>query len=224
MAPVLLRAARRRSDEPGPPVQAGPAASSSARTAAAASRTRAAARTATGTTSGSIPTNPKHVIGGDDGGLWISYDGGNRWWKSEQPADLAVLSRERRRQGPVPGLRRPAGQQLVGRRLGVSGRHHERALGEPVRRRRLLDVRRSDRPERGLLPSRRAATSARVDRKTHGVARHPAEGRLQGEAALQLEHADPREPDAEGHDLHRRAVPVPLARSRRHAGSASRRT
>jgi photosystem II stability/assembly factor-like uncharacterized protein len=27
------------------------------------------------------PTNPKHVILGDDGGLWLSYDGGNRWWK-----------------------------------------------------------------------------------------------------------------------------------------------
>lgn len=29
------------------------------------------------------PTNPKHVVGGDDGGLWISYDGGAKWWKSE---------------------------------------------------------------------------------------------------------------------------------------------
>ncbi len=28
------------------------------------------------------PANPKHVIGGDDGGLWISFDGGNRWNKS----------------------------------------------------------------------------------------------------------------------------------------------
>ncbi len=28
------------------------------------------------------PDNPKHVIGGDDGGLWTSYDGGNHWWKS----------------------------------------------------------------------------------------------------------------------------------------------
>ena len=28
------------------------------------------------------PTNPKHVVGGDDGGLWTSYDGGTRWWKS----------------------------------------------------------------------------------------------------------------------------------------------
>ncbi len=28
------------------------------------------------------PDNPKHVVGGDDGGLWLSYDGGNRWWKT----------------------------------------------------------------------------------------------------------------------------------------------
>jgi photosystem II stability/assembly factor-like uncharacterized protein len=27
------------------------------------------------------PANPKHVIMGDDGGLWLSYDGGTRWWK-----------------------------------------------------------------------------------------------------------------------------------------------
>jgi photosystem II stability/assembly factor-like uncharacterized protein len=28
------------------------------------------------------PTNTSHVIGGDDGGLWVSSDGGNRWSKS----------------------------------------------------------------------------------------------------------------------------------------------
>lgn len=28
------------------------------------------------------PTNTKHLIGADDGGLWTSYDGGSRWWKS----------------------------------------------------------------------------------------------------------------------------------------------
>ena len=27
------------------------------------------------------PTNTQHVIAGDDGGLWQSYDGGNKWWK-----------------------------------------------------------------------------------------------------------------------------------------------
>ena len=63
------------------------------------------------------PENTQHLIGGDDGGLWISYDGGEPLVEGRQPADLAVLPRERGRQGPVPGVRRPAGQQLVGRRL-----------------------------------------------------------------------------------------------------------
>jgi photosystem II stability/assembly factor-like uncharacterized protein len=29
------------------------------------------------------PANTDHVIAGDDGGLWYSYDGGNRWWKAD---------------------------------------------------------------------------------------------------------------------------------------------
>ena len=29
------------------------------------------------------PDNPQHLIGGDDGGLWFSRDGGNRWWKAD---------------------------------------------------------------------------------------------------------------------------------------------
>ena len=29
------------------------------------------------------PDNTNHVVGGDDGGLWHSYDGGNRWWKGD---------------------------------------------------------------------------------------------------------------------------------------------
>jgi len=28
------------------------------------------------------PDNTKHIIGGDDGGLWLSWDGGSRWWKT----------------------------------------------------------------------------------------------------------------------------------------------
>ncbi len=28
------------------------------------------------------PQNPKHIVGGNDGGLFISFDGGNRWWKN----------------------------------------------------------------------------------------------------------------------------------------------
>ena len=29
------------------------------------------------------PNNPSHVFAGDDGGLWVSYDGGNKWWKTD---------------------------------------------------------------------------------------------------------------------------------------------
>ncbi len=46
-------------------------------------RTSAAAGTATSTTSGSIPPNTDHLIAGDDGGVWYSYDGGNKWWKAD---------------------------------------------------------------------------------------------------------------------------------------------
>jgi photosystem II stability/assembly factor-like uncharacterized protein len=28
------------------------------------------------------PANTKHLVGGDDGGLWFSYDGANKWWKA----------------------------------------------------------------------------------------------------------------------------------------------
>ena len=28
------------------------------------------------------PSNTKYLVGGDDGGLWYSYDGANRWWKA----------------------------------------------------------------------------------------------------------------------------------------------
>src|SRR5206468_1221479 len=28
------------------------------------------------------PNNTKTIVGGDDGGLWYSYDGANRWWKA----------------------------------------------------------------------------------------------------------------------------------------------
>ena len=29
------------------------------------------------------PNNPQHVFAGDDGGLWISFDGANKWWKTD---------------------------------------------------------------------------------------------------------------------------------------------
>ncbi|MBL6749684.1 MAG: sialidase [Nevskia sp.] len=29
------------------------------------------------------PKNASHIVAGDDGGLWLSYDGGNKWWKGD---------------------------------------------------------------------------------------------------------------------------------------------
>ena len=29
------------------------------------------------------PENTNHLIAGDDGGVWYSYDGGNNWWKAD---------------------------------------------------------------------------------------------------------------------------------------------
>jgi photosystem II stability/assembly factor-like uncharacterized protein len=29
------------------------------------------------------PNNTDHLIAGDDGGIWYSYDGGNKWWKGD---------------------------------------------------------------------------------------------------------------------------------------------
>ena len=29
------------------------------------------------------PTDPDHLITGDDGGVWYSYDAGNKWWKAD---------------------------------------------------------------------------------------------------------------------------------------------
>ena len=29
------------------------------------------------------PGNSQHIFAGDDGGLWYSYDGGNKWWKAD---------------------------------------------------------------------------------------------------------------------------------------------
>ena len=96
--------------------------------------------------------------------------------EGRKPADLAVLPRERRRPGPVPGLWRPAGQLELGRRQRLPGRHHQQPLGKPVRRRRLLDVQRPGRPRLRLrrVPGRQPR--ARQPPYAPG-ARHPADGR-----------------------------------------------
>ena len=215
----------RRPDEPEPALQARPRPDRQRRTAARASR----------------------GIGGGAHGdwhdLWIDpdehrarhraattagsgtrYDGGNRWWKANNLPISQFYHVSVDDKDSVPGLRRPAGQQLLGRRLaripgGITNARWENLYGgdgfwtfvDPTD------------PDYVYAEAQGGYDRPRQPQDARD-ARHPAAGRLQGEAALQLEHADPRQPDAEGHDLHRRAVPVPLARPRRRPGSASRRT
>ena len=66
------------------------------------------------------PTNTQTVIAGDDGGIWYSHNSGAKWWKGEnlpisQFYHVSVDDRD-----PVPGLRRLAGQQLLGGAIPVS--------------------------------------------------------------------------------------------------------
>ena len=93
------------------------------------------------------PKNTDHLITGDDGGIWYSYDGGDKWWKGENLpiSQFYHVSVDMDRPFNVYG-----GLQDNSSWVGNSeypGRHHEQPLGEHVRRRRLLDVRRSRGPD-----------------------------------------------------------------------------
>ena len=86
------------------------------------------------------PANSKYIVGGDDGGLWLSYGRRHEVVERHEPADQSVLSRERRQQRSVSSLRWTPRQLVLGGRQRLPGRHHERALGKCVRRRWILVV------------------------------------------------------------------------------------
>ena len=136
-----------------------------------------------------------------------------------QPAGGPVLPRQLRHGLAVQRLRRPAGQQFVVRAVAAVGRDPEPAVAVAVGRRRVLGVPRSDRPRHHLRrdPGRQPVPRPAVDAREQGHQAVAAEGRA--EVPVQLEHADPHEPDAPGHDLLRRAVPLPLARPGRVVGA-----
>ena len=132
---------------------------------------------------------------GDDGGLWISYDGGNKWWKADNLPISQFYHVSLDDKDPVPGLRRPAGQQLLGRRFAPiraasparAGRTSTAATASGCSPTRPIPT--------SSMPSTRAATSGASTCSTPRGARHPAQARRRGsqalqEAALQLEHAD----------------------------------
>ncbi len=67
------------------------------------------------------PANPQNVIAARRWRDLVFLQWRQQMVERKQPADLAVLSRERGRRGSVSGLRRFAGQRLLGRRIAIPG-------------------------------------------------------------------------------------------------------
>ena len=106
------------------------------------------------------PTDPRHMINGNDGGANISLDGGETWTTREQPADRRDLSHRHRQPVPLARLRRPAGQhEPVGGHRRPRGRRRNRGLVRGRRRRERLHHPRPDRPEHRLRRRLRRARS-----------------------------------------------------------------
>ena len=83
------------------------------------------------------PVNSDHIMVADDGGLWFSYDGGDKWWKSETPPtswQFYHVSVDMDK--PYKVVWRPAGTTVRG---SVNHRHAwagdaQELVGEHVRR------------------------------------------------------------------------------------------
>ena len=139
--------------------------------------------------------------------------------EGRQPADLAVLPRERRRRGPVPGLRRPAGQQLAGSATRAYPGGITNAAGRTCTAATASGCSPTRPTPTTSTPSPRAATSAAsTATRTRSRDIQPKAGYKE---KLRFNWNTPIAPVAEreGHDLHRRAVPVPLARPRPDLGA-----
>ncbi len=99
--------------------------------------------------------------------MWYSYDGGSKWWKGEQPARLAVLSRQRRRQRSVSRstaacrttARGSASRNIPAASPTRSGKTCTAATASGCSPIRPIPI--------TFTPNTRAATSARVNRHTH---------------------------------------------------------
>ena len=197
----------------------GPAASSSARTAARASPTRAAARTATGTTSGSIPTTRSTSSAATTAASGSRYDGGNRWWKANNlpVSQFYHVSVDDKDPYQVYGGLQD-NSSWVGDSAypgGITNARWENLYGGDGFW-TVVDPTDPDavyaEAQGGYIGARRPQARARA-RDIQPKAGYKEKLRFNWNTPI---HA---QPDAEGHDLHRRAVPVPLARPRRHLGA-----
>ena len=192
---------------------------SSARTAARASSAPAAARTATGTTSGSIRTTPSTSSAATtaaSGSRTTAATAGGRRTTCPISQFYHVSVDNKDPYQVYGGLQ--DNSSWVGDSSypgGITNQRWENLYGgdgfwavvdptDPERRLRRV-AGRLHRPRRSQDARRRATSSRRP--------RYKEKLRFNWNTPIA------RQPDAEGHDLHRRAVPLPLARSRRHLGA-----
>ena len=153
------------------------------------------------------PKNPKHVVTGDDGGLWISHDGANRWWKCNnlpvsQFYHVSVDEKEPYQvYGGLQDNSSWAGDSAYPGGI-TNGRWENLYDGDGF----WVFVDPAD--PNFVYAEMQGGFIGRIDRRTLAARDIQPKAALQGEAALELEHADPRLAPREGEALHRRAVPL----------------
>ncbi len=159
------------------------------------------------------PENTNHVITVDDGGVWYSFDSGNNWWKANNLPISQFYHVSVDMDDPYHvfgGLQDNSvwmgdsaypGGITNSRWANLGGGDGFWAFPDPVR------------PE--LRVCRIAGRRNRARESRHArVAQHQAAAELRRrQVAVQLEHADSHEPQRPRNGLHRRAIPIPLARS-----------
>ena len=114
----------------------------------------------------------------------------------DEPAGVAVLSRERGQRRAVPRVRRPAGQQRLGGRFVLSRRREQLRAGRTCAAATASGCAKI-RPTRIIsMPKPQGGEIGRVNRYTHETRSiKPYPELRREEAALQLEHADSHEPE-----------------------------
>ncbi len=139
------------------------------------------------------PKNPKHLIGADDGGMWISYDGGSKWCiratcRSASSITLAIDDKDPYQ--VYGGLQDNSSwvgdSEYPG---GITNHRWENLYGgdgfwvlpDPAS------------PDH-VYAEYQGGNIAWINRKTLEQKAIQPKARLQGKAALQLEHADGAEP------------------------------
>ena len=162
------------------------------------------------------PRNTQSVIVGDDGGLWYSKDGGDKWWKGN---NLPVSQFYHVSLDNADPYRVYGGIQDNACWVGDSAYPGGIANAQWTNYCGGDGFWMFDDPADTdyIYMETQGGSITRVNRHPRG-ARHPAQAELRREAALELEYADRPEPEREGHDLHGCAVPVPFARSRTELG------